>query len=417
MSATPVVAAILAVATAGVCAAADGALFALDPHPGTSAPAGVPGIVDRERAHRALAFARVIAHLAAGAFIALAFELDLANRRHAIPVAATVALVVVALVEGAARAIGGVLGARLLVPLQPAVHLVERLLAPVIAVGTAADNVLARALPPPLLAEEGREANAEQFRQVVAAEADVSRDEEAILHGVFTLADTPVRDVMVPRVDILGIERDTRWSEVVDRVRSTGHARLPVYEETLDGVIGILYAKDLLSAVVAGDPPPGGWQTLVRPAEFIPTTKTIERQLRDFQASGQHIAIVIDEFGGTAGLVTIEDILEEIVGEIRDEHDEERPDVEMEDGTRFWVAGRVTLDELCELLGRDFSRPGIATVGGLVYTTFGRVPGAGERIEIDGVKVVIERVRRRRIERVYFELPDAPADRGEEDDA
>jgi magnesium and cobalt transporter len=115
------------------------------------------------------------------------------------------------------------------------------------------------------------------------------------------------------------------------------------------------------------------------------------------------MAIVIDEYGGTAGLLTIEDILEEIVGDIRDEHDIEEEDVEHEQGQRFWVAGRVTLDDLSAIVGREFNLEGVTTVGGLVYTLLGRVPRAGEQIEYGGFRIVVERLRRRRVERVYFE--------------
>jgi putative hemolysin len=146
-----------------------------------------------------------------------------------------------------------------------------------------------------------------------------------------------------------------------------------------------------------------GWQTLVRAASFIPTSKPIDAQLRDFKASHAHIAIVSDEFGGTAGLVTIEDVLEEIVGEIHDEYDDEEPEIEQEPGGRFWVSGRLTLDELSELLGQDMTGEDIATVGGLVYETFGRVPRPGESVQVGAYKMVVERIRRRRIERVYFE--------------
>jgi CBS domain containing-hemolysin-like protein len=190
---------------------------------------------------------------------------------------------------------------------------------------------------------------------------------------------------------------------VVDRVRSSEHARFPVYDDTLDDIIGILYAKDLLPFVIDEEEPMLGWQTLARPAQFIPTSKPIDVQLRDFKASRTHIAIVSDEFGGTAGLVTIEDVLEEIVGEIHDEYDDEEPEVEQEKGGRFWVSGRVTLGELSELLGQDFVREDVATVGGLVYEIFGRVPRPGESVQIGAYKLVVERVRRRRIERVYFE--------------
>jgi len=209
-------------------------------------------------------------------------------------------------------------------------------------------------------------------------------------------------------VDIVGIEQTTNWSEVVDRVRSSEHARFPVYDDTLDNVLGILYAKDLLPFVIDDDEPMQGWQTLVRPASFIPTSKLIDVQLRDFKSARTHIAIVSDEFGGTAGLVTIEDVLEEIVGEIHDEYDDEEPEIEQEDNKRFWVTGRLALDELSELLGQDFVRDDVNTVGGLVYEIFGRVPRPGEAVKLGSYKMVVERVRRRSIERVFFERVQTP---------
>jgi CBS domain containing-hemolysin-like protein len=208
---------------------------------------------------------------------------------------------------------------------------------------------------------------------------------------------------MVPRVDIVGIEAATPWSEVLDRIRSSEHARFPVFRDTLDDVIGILYAKDVLPAIVADEEPAAGWLSLARPAAFIPISKRIDEQLREFQASRTHIAIVSDEYGGTAGLVTIEDILEEIVGEIRDEYDVEEPQIQQEGTKCYWVSGRVPLEELSERLDTDFGIEDVATVGGLVYALFGRVPKSGESLVHAGFRLVVERVRRRRIERVYFE--------------
>ena len=404
MSAVPLVVAAAAVALAGLAAAADGALLGGDPDP-EPPPTVVGQLRRRERAHRALALTRVLAHLSAGAAVVHWLTLEpLAGFRGAV-FAVAAALIIVIIVEGICRAIGFATAPRVAIVLRPLIDAVDVLLWPVLRIGTALDRLFERVLPLPSLEEraEQREEATEQFRQVVAAEADVSRDEQALLHGVFSLGDTAVREVMVPRVDIVGIEQTTHWSEVVDRVRSSEHARFPVYDDTLDNVIGILYAKDLLPFVIDDDEPMLGWQTLVRPPSFIPTSKPIDEQLRDFKASHAHIAIVSDEFGGTAGLVTIEDVLEEIVGEIHDEYDDEEPEVEQEEGTRFWVSGRVPLSELSELLAQDFEREDLETVGGLVYELFGRVPRAGETVQVGNYRLVVERVRRRRVERVYFE--------------
>jgi putative hemolysin len=398
---TPWLLCALAAVVGGACSMADGALLSFDP---AASPAEHPGgaIHERERAHRALSALRVLAHVGAGAAIAQglwATGWPFATRAL---VAVLLAVALVALVEGMARSIGYGLGSRAFDALRNFVRATTMLLRPVVALGAALERSLERVLPAASGAAE-EESSAERFREVIAAEAEVSSAEEALLHGVFTLGDTEVREIMVPRVDIVGIAATTPWSEVLDRVRSSEHARFPVYDETLDNIIGVLYAKDLLGAVVAEEEPEGGWLRLVRGAVFIPTTKTIDAQLRDFKSSRTHIAIVSDEYGGTAGLVTIEDVLEEIVGEIRDEYDVEGPDIEREGATRFWVAGRLPADELIELIGIDFGVDDVATVGGLVYALFGRVPRSGESITRSGVRVVVERVRRRRIERVYFE--------------
>ena len=145
------------------------------------------------------------------------------------------------------------------------------------------------------------------------------------------------------------------------------------------------------------------WQDLVRPAAFVPETKTLDSQLRDFQRGPAHLAIVVDEFGGTSGLITLEDILEEIVGEIHDEHDVgEAPSIRR-DGDRYWVDGRVTLDDLSQALGRPFEHPDVSTVGGLVYSVLGRVPRAGDELTLDGYQVVVERVDRRRVTSVLLQ--------------
>jgi putative hemolysin len=398
-----------AVLLAALAAAADGALLGGDPEREPSPP--VVGMLRRsERAHRALALTRVLAHLAAGAALAAALEIQRGDGVRGWAIAGVAALMVVILVEGIARSLGFATAPRLAIAFSPLIRGLDLLLSPVLRLGAALDSLFERVMPAPTIEEraEQRVEATEQFRQVVAAEADVSRDEQALLHGVFSLGETAVREVMIPRVDIVGIEQTTNWSEVVDRVRSSEHARFPVYDDTLDNILGILYAKDLLPFVIDDDEPMQGWQTLVRPATFIPTSKLIDVQLRDFKSARTHIAIVSDEFGGTAGLVTIEDVLEEIVGEIHDEYDDEEPEIEQQDNKRFWVSGRLALDELSELLGQDFVRDDVSTVGGLVYEIFGRVPRPGEAVKLGSYKMVVERVRRRSIERVFFERVQTP---------
>lgn len=394
--------AIVAAATvAALAAVADGALMALQ-RPSSRPVDSAEFIAERDRSRRTLGFTRLLSQLAVGVLVALVVRnrgVGLAD----ITMVLAGALVLVLLTETAARAWGDSHAEAVSARLGPLVRLLELVLTPVTFLAAALDRGTASALPTPPIDDEDREAAAAKFRQVVATEADVTRDEAALLHGVFSLGDTEVHQVMVPRVDIVGIEAEMPWSQVVDRVRSSEHSRFPVYEEELDDILGVLYAKDLLSAILADEEPEAGWASLMRQAAFVPRTKTIGDQLRDFRAERQHIAFVADEFGGIAGLVTIEDVLEEIVGEIRDEYDEEEPEIVCEEGRNYWVAGRLTLEELSEELGQDFERDGITTVGGLVYNQLGRVPRPGESFTVDGFKVVVERVVRRKIERIYFE--------------
>jgi CBS domain containing-hemolysin-like protein len=236
------------------------------------------------------------------------------------------------------------------------------------------------------------------------ADASTGLAHSDMLLGVFSLGDMTVADVMTPRLDIAALESRATLSEVLERLRSSAHARVPVYNQTLDNIVGILHAKDLVPSVGGLKPETDRWQDLVRPADFVPESKTLAAQLRDFQRGPSHLAIVVDEFGGTSGLMTLEDILEEIVGEIRDERDvDEKPLIERDGDQRFWVDGNVSLDELSGLLGMSFDREDVSTVGGLIYSELGRVPAAGEQMVIGDFRVVVEQVQRRRVRRVYFE--------------
>lgn len=398
---------------AALCAYADSALLSLDEDEPPPEPRVRALLERREGAHRALAFGRILAQLVAGGATAVALGLlaqGWGAAAYLTPLIVVSGIAVVILAEVFARAAGDAAGTRGLVSLVHLVHFVESVCAPVVLVGVWLERAIDTVLPPPPPDEGDREDAVERFREVVAAEAEVEGSREVMLHGVFSLGDTRVHEIMVPRVDIVGIERDTSWSEVADRVRSARHARLVVFDGTLDEVAGILYAKDLLAALLADEEPAGGWQTLIRPALFIPGTKTVEAQLRDFRQTRRHLAIVVDEFGGTAGLVTLEDALELIVGDIQDEGDVERPEIERGEGGRLWVAAHVTLDTLSDVTGHDFRRGDVSTVGGLVLDLLGRVPKAGEELAAGGFRVVVERVVRRRIERVYLEpLAEVPA--------
>ena len=226
-----------------------------------------------------------------------------------------------------------------------------------------------------------------------------------MLLGIFTLADATVVEVMTPRLDMIAVDVAASLETVLETFRRHEYTRLPVYDGTPDNVVGVLFAKDLVPLVM-GLPGPEAekrWQELVKPAAFVPESKTLDAQLRDFQRGPAHVAIVVDEFGGTSGLITLEDILEEVVGEIRDEHNVDAAPAIRQDGNRFWVDGRTSLGELSAALGRTFEHPDVSTVGGLVYSVLGRVPRPGEELKLDGFRVVVDQVDRRRVTRVVFE--------------
>src|SRR5918994_112204 len=228
-------------------------------------------------------------------------------------------------------------------------------------------------------------------RQTGAAQRDM-------LLGVFSLADTTVAEVMTPRIDIVAVDSASEVEEVVRTLQSSEHARLLVYDGHPDAVVGVVYAKDIL-ALLPEDPRP--WTALTRPAAFVPEAKTLDRQVRDFQRGPSHLAVVVDEFGGTAGIVTLEDILEQIVGEIQDEYDtDEVAPIQVVGPDELRVEGGVALSELKGVLGHNFAREDVSTVGGLVLAEFGRVPRTGESIDLQGYRLSVDQVAGRRVRRV-----------------
>jgi CBS domain containing-hemolysin-like protein len=230
-----------------------------------------------------------------------------------------------------------------------------------------------------------------------------------MLLGVFALADTMTAEVMTPRVDVVGLDVAATFEEAVARVAAAEYARLPVFDGDVDHIIGVLYAKSLIPGRF-GQADSGEWRSLVRPVEIVPEVKTLDQQLRDFQRGPSHLAVVVDEFGGTAGIVTLEDVLEEIVGEITDEYDPPEGEAVLQAAPgSFVVQGNTSLDDLAAALGAPFSDAEVTTAGGLVVGALGHVPVTGEAVEIQGWKVTVERVEKRRVARMRFEkLPEPP---------
>ena len=220
-----------------------------------------------------------------------------------------------------------------------------------------------------------------------------------MIPSVLEFSDAIVREVMVPRTDMVTLSAHRTTSEAMDLMLDRGYSRVPVTGKGTDDIVGMVYAKDILRQVAAS-PDPVAVTGICREPYFVPESKPVRDLLREMQSSQIHMAVAVDEFGGTAGLVTIEDLLEELVGEIVDEYDTEAPMVEhLEDGG-FLVAARMSVDDLNQVLGADLPDHEWDTVGGLVLGLAGRVPAVGERFELGEAVLVADRVQGRRVERV-----------------
>ncbi len=258
------------------------------------------------------------------------------------------------------------------------------------------------------------EISEEELRTLVdvgAREGVVDRTEREMIHKVFELEDTLVRTVMVPRPDMFCLDVRTPPAELLDRLREQLHSRVPVFEESIDQIIGVLYTKELLP-YLHGLPPDFDLRARLHPPYFVPESKRADALLREFQAKKIHLAIVVDEYGGTAGLVTLEDLLEELVGEIRDEFDEEERLIQKIDPRTFRVSGKLPIDELNAAAGLKIANESFDTVGGWVLDLFGRVPHKGEKKDADGVSVAVEKVQRTRVVEVLVTVPDSGRDGG-----
>ncbi len=241
----------------------------------------------------------------------------------------------------------------------------------------------------------------------------IERDERRLLQSIVDFGDALVREVMTPRPDIVAIREDATLAELRALFREQEYSRIPVYRENLDNIVGIVFVKDLIQLpdqLGAAALPEREQHVrlqpdlafLVRPATFVPETKRVPEMLKEFQRKQAQIAIVVDEYGGTAGLVTLEDLLEEIVGEIRDEYDVETEPVIDEGNGSYVFSAKVNIDEIRERLGVEIEPEGFETVGGYVLTRVGRVPAVGETFELDGMNVEVLEAERRRIHKVRF---------------
>jgi magnesium and cobalt exporter, CNNM family len=239
----------------------------------------------------------------------------------------------------------------------------------------------------------------------------IEGDERSFIHSIIDFGDTVAREVMTPRPDMVTVEADATVHDALEAALGAGYSRIPVEEEGIDDIIGIAYAKDL-----ARDERAGKADQLVRismrPAKFIPESKEVSDLLREMQEEKFHMAIVVDEYGGTAGLITLEDLLEELVGDIVDEFDVEQPNVERLDDGSVLVSALYSVDDADELLGAELPHGPWDTVGGLMLDLAGRVPAKGDSVEVDGFRLTAVAVRGRRIERVRIEPTHGPDEEG-----
>ena len=235
-------------------------------------------------------------------------------------------------------------------------------------------------------------------------EGVIEEDEKQMIVGIFEFGDTTAREVMVPRLDVTAIGSELSIAECLPVILSTGHSRIPVYQDNIDNIVGLLYAKDLLRCFHENRPDTVLDQIL-RPAYFVPESKKLDDLLKEMQGRQIHLAVIVDEYGGTAGIVTIEDMIEEIVGDIRDEYDSEEPLIQTLNANTHLFDARISLDEVSDVIESDLTEiyDNVDTLGGLIYSALGRVPEQGEGLDVDAWRFTVLGVNSRRIEQVRAE--------------
>ena len=284
------------------------------------------------------------------------------------------------------------------------VDVLGRLLHPIVVLLTRTTDAIARVAGADVSAEQ--KISADELRLIVERGGEqgvLEAEEEQMINAVIELGDHRVHEVMVPRVAMASLPSGASLEQAIDLVVEVGHSRIPVYHDSIDEIVGILYAKDLLPYLKPDAGPRPALRKLLRPPVLVPESMTVDDLLHEFQRRKVHIAIVLDEYGGTAGLVTIEDLLEEIVGEIQDEYDVEEPMVVRVSDNEARVDGRADVDELAELFDSDLKlgdEEEYDTVGGLIYHRIGGVPAPGDTVDVDGLRLTVETTDGRRVGKV-----------------
>ena len=354
-------------------------------------------LTDREASLAPLLLLRVVFHLAVAAIVTV-LVIDRAGTRWVVVAVVLEVVVLYVLAEAMPRTWAlqhPDTAARRAAPVVRVVLLIAPLRWASRALNAVANVLLPGPARPPVVTEDELIA----LTGAAAAGAAIEAEERDLIESVFALGDTIVREVMVPRTDMVTADAAAAISDVLDLAIERGLSRLPVCGDGIDDIVGVCLIKDLTRAERTGE---GGRpvRSLMRRARFVPETKHADALLRDMQVGQHHLAIVVDEYGGTAGLVTLEDVVEELVGEIVDEYDVEEPLVEPLAGGEVLVHGRMPVDQLHTLVSSEIEDGDWDTVGGLIFNTLGHVPSVGEWIEEGGVRLQVERMEGRRITRV-----------------
>ncbi|MDP9364192.1 MAG: hemolysin family protein [Chloroflexota bacterium] len=361
----------------------------------------VQGLLDPRRSLvAALVLVEAVAIATAASLLTTVAGRELGTAEHVVAVAA-VALVFLLLGQALPRALAATNPERAAVALVGLARVLAFVVRPLTIVVDALARGLARVLPGP--SEPPPPVGTEEELRVITIEGDdggvIEAEEREMIDNVLHLEATTARDIMVPRVDVVAVEERTPPREIVETITGAGHSRLPVYRESIDHIVGVLYAKDLLPFVI-GNTQELPLATLVRPPHVVPESKRVDDLLTELRRSRVHIAIVADEYGGFAGLVTIEDILEEIVGEIQDEYDVEVQLVERVGEGELIADGRLPLADVAEEFGLSLGEDDSGTVAGFVQRHLGRLPNEGDRFETDGLGVEVIAVEGRRVRRL-----------------
>lgn len=268
--------------------------------------------------------------------------------------------------------------------------------------------------PPPDIEKE--ESHLKDWVENIPENTILEQDERKMIRSIVHFSNTMIREIMIPRVEIDALEVETPLDEAARLIRESGHSRLPIYDDEIDRIVGILYAKDLLQAYV--EKRVVTIRDLMRQALFVPESKMAGDLLNEMKSSGIHMAVVVDEYGGTSGIVSMEDIVEEIVGEIRDEYDDREEDLVQEIGPdEYSFLGRIDLEDVNEYLGTHLTRESADTLAGFLYSQIGKIPTLNEKVEAEGWTFEIEELSGRRIQRVHvYHSPAEPEKEEVKDD-